>query len=107
MRGLRIGIIRHFHELDHPVSPATLKGIEDAAAFFRSEGATLRDVALPSLAEFNACGWIILLTEAFAVHEAWMRRDPICMASCCATGWSWAGCSPALTIWRRRRSGGR
>ncbi|GGC41384.1 amidase [Siccirubricoccus deserti] len=76
VRGLRIGIIRHFHELDHPVSPATLKGIEDAAAFFRSEGATLRDVALPSLAEFNACGWIILLTEAFAVHEAWMRRDP-------------------------------
>ncbi|WP_135466832.1 amidase [Crenalkalicoccus roseus] len=76
VKGLRIGVIRHFHETDHPASPATLKGIEDAAAFFRAEGAALRDVALPPLADFNACGWVILMAEAFAVHETWMRRDP-------------------------------
>jgi Asp-tRNA(Asn)/Glu-tRNA(Gln) amidotransferase A subunit family amidase len=76
VRGLRIGLVRHFHEADNPASPATLKGIEDAAAFFRAEGAEVRDVTLPSLAEFNACGWVILTAEAFAVHEAWMRRDP-------------------------------
>jgi aspartyl-tRNA(Asn)/glutamyl-tRNA(Gln) amidotransferase subunit A len=77
VKGLRIGITRHFHETDCPVSPATLKGIEDAAAFFHAEGAELRDVTLPPLADFNACGWIILLAEAFSVHEAWMRRDPM------------------------------
>ena len=76
VKGLRIGLIRHFHEADHPVSPATLAGIDAAADFFRAEGATVRDVTIPSLAAFNACGWIILLAEAFAVHEAWMRRDP-------------------------------
>jgi aspartyl-tRNA(Asn)/glutamyl-tRNA(Gln) amidotransferase subunit A len=76
VRGLRVGVIRHFHEADLPVSPATLAGIEGAAAFFRAEGAEVGDVTLPSLAEFNACGWIILLAEAFAVHETWMRRDP-------------------------------
>ncbi len=76
VKGLRIGVVRHFHEADNPVSAATLKGIEEAAAFFRAEGAEVRDVTLPPLAEFNACGWIILLAEAFAVHEAWMRRDP-------------------------------
>ena len=76
VKGLRIGLIRHFHETDHPVSPATLAGIDAAADFFRAEGATVRDVTLPSLAAFNACGWIILLAEAFAVHETWMRRDP-------------------------------
>ncbi len=75
VKGLRIGVIRHFHETDNPVSPATLKGIDDAAAFFRKEGATVRDITLPSLAEFNACGWIILLAEAWSVHEAWMKRD--------------------------------
>ena len=75
-RGLRIGLIRHFHEVDSPVSPATLAGINGAADFFRAEGAEVRDVILPSLAAFNACGWIILLAEAFAVHETWMRRDP-------------------------------
>jgi len=76
VKGLRIGVVRHFHEVDNPVSAATLAGIEGAAAFFRAEGASVVDVTLPSLAEFNACGWIILLAEAFAVHEAWMRRDP-------------------------------
>jgi aspartyl-tRNA(Asn)/glutamyl-tRNA(Gln) amidotransferase subunit A len=75
-KGLRIGVIRHFHEQDNPVSPATLRGIEEAAGFFRAEGATVRDVTLPALADFNACGWLILLSEAFAVHETWMRRDP-------------------------------
>ena len=77
VKGLRIGLVRHFHEADNPVSPATLKGIEDACAFFRAEGAEVVDVTLPSLAEFNACGWIILLAEAYAVHEGWMRRDPM------------------------------
>jgi aspartyl-tRNA(Asn)/glutamyl-tRNA(Gln) amidotransferase subunit A len=77
VKGLRIGLVRHFHEADNPVSAATLKGIEDAAAFFRAEGAEVRDVTLPPLAEFNACGWLILLSEAWSVHEAWMRRDPM------------------------------
>jgi aspartyl-tRNA(Asn)/glutamyl-tRNA(Gln) amidotransferase subunit A len=76
VKGLRIGVIRHFHETDNPVSPATLAGIDGAADFFRAEGAEIRDVTLPPLAAFNACGWIILLAEAFAVHETWMRRDP-------------------------------
>jgi aspartyl-tRNA(Asn)/glutamyl-tRNA(Gln) amidotransferase subunit A len=76
VKGLRIGVIRHFHETDNPVSAATRKGIEDAAAFFHAEGAAVRDVTLPPLGAFNACGWIIVLAEAFAVHEAWMRRDP-------------------------------
>ena len=75
VKGLRIGLVRHFHETDNPVSPATLRGIEEAAAFYRAEGAEVVDLTLPSLAEFNACGWVILLAEAFAVHEAWMRED--------------------------------
>ena len=76
-KGLRIGVIRHFHETDNPVSPGVLAGVNGAAEFFRGAGAEVRDVTLPSLAAFNACGWIILLAEAFAVHEAWMRRDPM------------------------------
>ncbi|WP_431270850.1 amidase family protein [Dankookia sp. P2] len=33
-------------------------------------------MTLPSLAEYNAPGWLILLAEAWSVHERWMRRDP-------------------------------
>jgi len=76
LRGRRIGVIRHFHESDNPASPATLKGIEDALGVLRAEGATVVDVTLPSLAEFNATGWVILVAEAFAIHEGWMRASP-------------------------------
>ena len=74
VKGLRIGVIRHFHETDNPVSPATLQGIEHALDFFRREGAEIRDVTLSPLADYNAPGWIILLTEAYAVHEPWLKQ---------------------------------
>jgi aspartyl-tRNA(Asn)/glutamyl-tRNA(Gln) amidotransferase subunit A len=73
-RGLRIGVIRHFHETDNPVSPATRQGIEHALDVFRREGADIRDVTLSPLADYNAPGWIILLTEAYAVHEPWLKE---------------------------------
>ncbi|MDO9707641.1 amidase [Paracraurococcus lichenis] len=76
VKGLRIGVVRHFHEQDNPVSPATLAGIDGAADFFRREGAEVRDVTLPPLADYNAYGWLILLSEAWSVHEETMRRDP-------------------------------
>ena len=76
VKGKRIGVVRHFHERDNPVTPATLKGIEEALAVLRAEGATVTEVTLPSLAEFNATGWVILLAEATTIHEAWMRNSP-------------------------------
>jgi aspartyl-tRNA(Asn)/glutamyl-tRNA(Gln) amidotransferase subunit A len=74
MKGLRIGVIRHFHEVDNPVSPATRQGIEDALDFFRREGAEVRDVTLSPMMDYNAPGWLILTTEAYAVHEPWFKE---------------------------------
>jgi aspartyl-tRNA(Asn)/glutamyl-tRNA(Gln) amidotransferase subunit A len=76
-RGRRVGVIRHMHERDHPVSPATLTGIEETAEILRGLGAELVEVTLPSLAEFNAAGWVTLSAEAWAVHEEWMRTRPM------------------------------
>lgn len=76
VRGRRVGLVRHFHETDNPVSPGTLAGIARAADALRDAGATVVDVTLPALAEFNACGWTILLAEAYAIHEAWLRTQP-------------------------------
>ncbi len=59
-KGLRIGVIRHFHETDNPVSPATLQGIEHALDVFRHDGAEIRDVTLSPMADYNAPGWLIL-----------------------------------------------
>jgi aspartyl-tRNA(Asn)/glutamyl-tRNA(Gln) amidotransferase subunit A len=49
VRGLRIGVVRHFFETDNPVSPATRNGIDDALAWFAAEGATVREVTLSQL----------------------------------------------------------
>ncbi len=73
VKGLRIGVIRHFHEEDNPVSPATLKGIEGALDFFRKSGAEVRDVRLSPMMDYNAPGWLILTAEAYAIHEPWLK----------------------------------
>jgi aspartyl-tRNA(Asn)/glutamyl-tRNA(Gln) amidotransferase subunit A len=74
VKGLRIGVVRHFHEADNPVSPATQQGIEDALALFRTQGAEIRDVTLSPMMDYNAAGWLILTAEAYAVHEPWLKE---------------------------------
>jgi aspartyl-tRNA(Asn)/glutamyl-tRNA(Gln) amidotransferase subunit A len=74
-KGLRVGVVRHFHETDHRVSDATLAGIDGALDFFRKSGATVRDVELSPLVEWHGCNFLILVIEAFAVHEQWLRTQ--------------------------------
>jgi aspartyl-tRNA(Asn)/glutamyl-tRNA(Gln) amidotransferase subunit A len=74
-RGLRVGVVRHFFETDNPASPATRKGIDDALAWFTAEGATVRDVTLSPLGVYSACTFVIMLAEAFSVHEPWLRTE--------------------------------
>ena len=74
VRGMRIGVIRHFHEVDNPVSPATKKGLDEALAMFRDQGAEIRDVTLSPMMDYNAPGWVILTAEAYAVHEPWLKE---------------------------------
>jgi aspartyl-tRNA(Asn)/glutamyl-tRNA(Gln) amidotransferase subunit A len=73
VKGLRIGVIRHFYETDNPASDTTKAGIEGALDFYRKEGAEIRDVTLSPMMDFNATGWLILTSEAYAVHEPWMK----------------------------------
>lgn len=73
LRGLRIGVISHFHEVDHPVSPATRKAIDLSVDILRSEGAEIRDVSLSKLTDYTAVNRTIMNCEAAAVHERWLR----------------------------------
>jgi aspartyl-tRNA(Asn)/glutamyl-tRNA(Gln) amidotransferase subunit A len=76
VKGLRVGVVRHFHERDVAVSDATTKGIEETIGLLRSLGATIKDVTLSPLADYNACGYVIMSTEAFAIHQRWMLTVP-------------------------------
>ncbi len=74
--GLRIGFPRAFHETDTEVSEATRQALETAAEVFRGLGAKVKDVKLPSLEDWTACGMIIMMTEAYALHEPWLKTRP-------------------------------
>ncbi|MBV8186434.1 MAG: amidase [Alphaproteobacteria bacterium] len=74
VKGLRIGVVRHFFETDQPVSAATRAGIDAALDFFRKQGAEVRDIVLSPAADYHAVGYLLMVTEAFALHAPWMRE---------------------------------
>jgi aspartyl-tRNA(Asn)/glutamyl-tRNA(Gln) amidotransferase subunit A len=75
VRGLRLGVVRKFHESDMRASVATRQGIDDAIEIYSRLGAAVREVTLPPLIEYDACNRVIWLSEAYAVHEPWMIRS--------------------------------
>ena len=76
VRDLRVGFVRHFHELDKPAHPEVTAAVEDAARVLQAEGAEVRDVTLPSLNEFAAVNRVILCSEAWSIHAPWLRARP-------------------------------
>ena len=74
VKGLRIGVVRHFFETDHRASDATRAGIDAAMDFFRKEGAEVRDITLSPAADYHAVGYLLMVTEAFTLHGPWMRE---------------------------------
>jgi len=73
IKGLKIGVIHHFHETDHKVSEGTQRGISAAIATFRDLGAEIREVQLSPLQDWTACGSLISITERAAAYEEWAR----------------------------------
>ena len=68
--------MRHFHERDVPASPEVTAALDAAAALLAAEGATILDVTLPPLGEFAAVNRAVMLPEATAIHERWLRERP-------------------------------
>src|SRR5215475_13471560 len=52
IKGLRIGVVRHFWEKDLPIVPELAAALENAIAVFRELGATIEDVALRPLRSY-------------------------------------------------------
>jgi len=73
VKGLRIGLIRHFYTADNEADAATRDAIDAAAKKFEEMGASVREITLSPLAEWAACGVLIMMAEAYAIHEANLR----------------------------------
>jgi aspartyl-tRNA(Asn)/glutamyl-tRNA(Gln) amidotransferase subunit A len=73
LKGVKIGVIRHFHETDYPVAPATQQGIDNALMVFKDLGADISDVTVAPLQDWHACGSLISITERASAYEEWSR----------------------------------
>ena len=76
VRGLRVGLVRHFHERDVEADREVAAGIDEAARVLKREGAVISDITLPSLNELNGVQRVILMSEAWAVHAGWLKEQP-------------------------------
>ena len=68
LEGVRVGVLRQFHEDELPVEPEMKQAVDAALDTMKHLGAELRDVRPPPLADFTACCHAIVLVEAFAIH---------------------------------------
>ena len=76
VEGLRVGVIRHFYTQDMQADPEISAGIEAALGVLSGLGASVRDVETAPLGDYAAVNRTILTSEAFAIHERWMRERP-------------------------------
>ncbi len=76
IEGLRIGVLRHFYTRDMQADPEMTAGIDAAAQKLGELGAEVREIETAPLGEYAACNRTILTSEAFAIHEKWMRERP-------------------------------
>ncbi len=73
IKGLKVGVIHHFHEVDYKVSPGTQRGIDGTISALRELGAEIREVQLSPLQDWQACGSLISITERASAYDEWAR----------------------------------
>jgi aspartyl-tRNA(Asn)/glutamyl-tRNA(Gln) amidotransferase subunit A len=75
IRGLRIGVLRHLHEVDVPLPAVCKAALEDAYGVLRSLGAVLEDAAIRPAQDYYDVKITIAESEIYAVHEPRLRAN--------------------------------
>ena len=76
IKGLRIGVVRHLHEDDCPVTAEVAAALERAFEVFRSLGAALGEVRVRPAQDYYDVKVTIAESELLAVHEHALRTRP-------------------------------
>jgi aspartyl-tRNA(Asn)/glutamyl-tRNA(Gln) amidotransferase subunit A len=76
VKGLKIGVIRRFYTKDFEADPEMTQSIEDALTLLAKQGAAIHDMDPGPLAAYASANRVILLSEAYAIHEAWLQERP-------------------------------
>lgn len=76
IKGLRVGILRHFHAKDMIADEQVAAGIDAVADVMTNLGAQVKDTQLQPLSVYQGGNRIILTVEGFAVHRRWLMERP-------------------------------
>lgn len=76
IRGLRIGVIRHFWEEDSPASDEVRASMEAALDVLRGLGATVEDTRIRPMQDYYDVKVTIAESELFAIHASELRDKP-------------------------------
>jgi aspartyl-tRNA(Asn)/glutamyl-tRNA(Gln) amidotransferase subunit A len=68
IKGLRIGVVRHFWETDLPAHKELVPALEAAIALFRDLGAIVEDVTLRPLRSYSDVKIVTAESELFSLH---------------------------------------
>jgi aspartyl-tRNA(Asn)/glutamyl-tRNA(Gln) amidotransferase subunit A len=77
VRGLTLAYPRGFFLRAADLTPDVLASLDAAAQQMTELGATVNEVDFPEFDLFNACGRIILTSEAHAIHEKDIKARPL------------------------------
>jgi aspartyl-tRNA(Asn)/glutamyl-tRNA(Gln) amidotransferase subunit A len=76
LKGLRVGVVRHFFETDLSTDAETIAALENALMALRDIGAGVFDVTLSPFSVYGHIGSLTSRTEAYAFHQASLRETP-------------------------------
>jgi len=76
VKGLKLGLVRHFYAEDMQAHPEQAQAIEAAAEVLGGLGAEVREIRLAPLQDYATSTRIIIRCEAFAIHRRWLAERP-------------------------------
>lgn len=75
VKGLRVGVIRHFFEDDMEAEPETLAAIDQALEVLAAHGAVIEEVRVSPLIDYHLVKSLIAEAEFYAIHQQdWLAR---------------------------------
>jgi aspartyl-tRNA(Asn)/glutamyl-tRNA(Gln) amidotransferase subunit A len=77
LAGLRLGYPRSFFATQEGLAAEVLASLDAAAQQMAKLGAAVDELELPDFELFNACGRVILASEAYAIHESNLLTRPL------------------------------
>jgi aspartyl-tRNA(Asn)/glutamyl-tRNA(Gln) amidotransferase subunit A len=76
LKGLRIGVLRHYWEEDIPAVPEHVRALEEAVTVFRDLGARVDNCRIRPVQDGFDIKVIIAESEIFAIHQENLIRNP-------------------------------